>query len=91
MATYNYKHINGAATTVVSSVPAKLAKITINTTSGGAITVYDEAAGAVVGSEIAIFPTSADVGTYKYDVETKKGIVIVTEGTGDITVSFGRN
>ena len=89
--TYNYKHIKDDGTTVVSSVPAKLAKITINTTSSDAITVYDDASAATSGSEIAIFPASAGVGTYEYDIETKKGIVIVTAGTGDITVSFGRN
>ena len=91
METYNYNHINGDATTIVSSVPAKLAKITINTTSGGAITVYDDASAATGGREIAIFPTSAGVGTYEYNIETKRGIVIVTAGAGDITISFGRN
>ena len=91
METYNYKHINGDATTVVSSVPCKLGKIVINTTSGGAITVYDDTAAATGGREIAIFPTSAGVGTYQYNVETKRGLVIVTAGTGDLTISFGRN
>jgi len=87
MASYKATNINGADTTIISTVACKLHSIVINTTSGGAISVYDSASSAT--NPIAIFPTSAEVGTYIYDIDTKFGLTIVTAGTGDITVSTG--
>jgi len=89
MASYRYKNINGAHTTVVSTTPCKLHSIVINTTSSAAITVYDNASGADANAIVALFPSSAVCGTYTYNVDLNKGCVIVTAGTGDITVTVG--
>lgn len=80
-------HISGAATTVVSSTPCKLHTLVINTTPGGAITLYDNASAAVAGDAFAVFAATSALGTYLYDVDLTKGLVIVTASTGDITVS----
>jgi hypothetical protein len=88
MSSYRHTNINGAHTTVVSSTPCKLHSLVINTTTSDAITLYDDAA-AVSAAIIAIFPASAGVGTYLYDVDCLNGLTIVTAGTGDITVSTG--
>lgn len=80
-------HINGAATTVVSSAPCKLHSLVINTTPGGAITLYDDAAAATAGREIAIFAASSALGTYLYDIDLTRGLTIVTASTGDLTIS----
>ena len=82
------KNIDGAATTIVSSTPCMLHTIVINTTSGAAITVYDNATEAS-GEIIAVFPAAAVCGTYLYDVDLNHGLVVKTEGAGNITVSKG--
>ncbi|MFA5394656.1 MAG: hypothetical protein WC346_01405 [Methanogenium sp.] len=80
-------HITGAVTTVVSSTPCKLHTLVINTTSSAAITLYNNASAAVAGDAFAVFPASAGVGTYTYDVDLTKGLTIVTAGTCDLTIS----
>lgn len=81
-------NIDGAATTIVSSIACKIHTIVINTTSGAAITAYDNATEAS-GKIIAKFPASAVCGTYTYDADLIHGLVIVTEGNGNITVTTG--
>ena len=81
-----FKHISTATTTLVKTGAGVLHNIVINTTSAGAITVYDgiDNTGAVIG----IIAASAPVGSnFKYGVGFKTGLTIVTAGASDITVS----
>ena len=83
---FTANHIATATTTVVLTGSGTLHALTVNTTAAGAITIYDNTAGS--GTVIAIFPNSAVVGTYLYDVAVGTGITIVTAAASDITISF---
>lgn len=73
-------------TTTVKSGSGYLARITINTTAAGAITVYDNTAAS--GTKIATFPASAVVGTYEFGGRFTTGLTIVTAAASDITVIY---
>lgn len=79
-------NITSATTTVVKSGSGRLARITINTTAAGAITVYDNTAAS--GTKIATLPSSAVVGTYEYGGRFALGLTIVTAAASDITVTY---
>lgn len=81
-----YNRISTATTTTVKSGAGVLNSITINTTSIGSITVYDSLSAS--GNIIAVFPASATMGTYTYNVNFTIGLTIVTAGASDLTVSF---
>ena len=83
---YKPKNISTAVTTVVRSTPGTLHSIVVNSTSAGAITVYDSASVAA-GTVIATLKASVAEGTYLYDVDLTNGCVVVTAGASDITVS----
>lgn len=83
---YAYKNISTATTTVIQTQPGFLHAITINTTAAGAITVYDNTAGA--GTKIATLKASVVEGTYLYDIVFRTGLTIVTAAASDITVSY---
>lgn len=80
----NYTNISTGTTTVVKSGKGNLARIVINTTAAGAITVYDNTSAA--GTKIATFPSSAVVGNYEYICKFNTGLTIVTAAASDITV-----
>lgn len=82
----SFNNITSNTTTVVKSGAGVLAKLTINTTAAGAITIYDNTAAS--GTKIATLPASAVVGTYDYDVAFATGLTIVTAASSDITVSY---
>lgn len=81
-----YVNINSATTTTIKSRSGILKNIIINTTAAGAITVYANTAAS--GSIIAIFPSSAVVGTYTYDARFSIGLTIVTAAASNITVTY---
>lgn len=82
----SYAHIASATTTVVKSGAGFVHSITVNTTSAGAITVYDNTAGS--GTVIAVLKASIVEATYALDVSFSTGLTIVTAGASDLTVSY---
>lgn len=80
----NYTNISSATTTVVKSGKGVLARISINTTAAGAITVYDNTSAA--GTKIATFASSVAVGDYEFGCKFGTGLTIVTAAASDITV-----
>jgi hypothetical protein len=87
-----YTHLTTAATTLIKTGPGYLGSITINTLAASAvITVYDgiDATGAVIavitnpGTLVIEGPQSAF-----YGVGFSTGLITVTTGTQDITVSW---
>lgn len=83
---YEHKNISTATTTVVSSGPCLMHCITVNTTAAGAITVYDNTAAS--GTKIATMKSSIAEGTYRFDVNCRVGLTIVTAAASDITVAY---
>ncbi len=81
-------HISTATTTVVKSNPGLLHTVVINTTSAGTITLYDNAS-AATGNVIAVIKGSVLEGSFFYDTEFVNGLVVVTAGASDITVTVG--
>lgn len=87
-----YTHITTATTTLVKTGAGYLGQININTlAASGTITVYDgiDATGAVIavitnpGTLLVEGPQTAS-----YGVGFATGLVLVTTGTQDITVSW---
>lgn len=89
VAGFAYKHISTGTNTQIKATPGTLHTLVINTTVASTITVVDtSAANCSGGVNIAVFPASAVVGTYTYDVATVNGLCITTAGASDLTVSF---
>lgn len=88
MAASSYKHIAGAATTVVLDYPAILDVVVINSAAAGAITLYDDKDSADAAKIIAIIEPSAGVGTIAYGVYLKEGLTVKTDGASDLTVGY---
>jgi hypothetical protein len=87
---FEYTHIAGAKTTQVATGGAlTLHYITVNKTDAGAITIYDEAAGATT-TTVAILQASVLPGTFRYDAMMLKGIQIVTAAASDLTICWSR-
>lgn len=80
----NYTNISTGTTTVVKSGRGVLARIVVNTTAAGAITIYDNTSAA--GTKIATLPSSAVVRAYEYGCKFGTGLTIVTAAASDITV-----
>ena len=82
---FHLSSANANTTVTVTSSDANLGLITVNATSGQALTVKDG-----LGNTIAIVKASIVEGTYHYRVSCRKGILITvpTGYTGDATVSF---
>lgn len=86
MHVYAYKHISTATTTTIKEIAGLLHGVTINTTAAGTVTIYD---GPVANNKvIAILKASIAEGTLIYDVAFADGLVVVTAGASDITVSY---
>lgn len=88
----SYAHISNAGTTVVKARPGFLGAVNINSgTAGATLTVIDSSVASGTTPQIAVL----DVGTttvvpdqVPYGIETNSGIVIVSTGTVDATISF---
>ncbi len=84
---WQYRNIASAGTYVLSTGPATLGTITINTTAAAAITIYDST--SATGTKIATIAASPVIGsTFVYNVDCLTGLTIVTAGASDITVGF---
>ena len=80
----NYTNITSGTTTVVKSGRGNLAKIIVNTTAAGTITVYDNT--SATGTKIATMKASIVEGSYEYNCRFLTGLTIVTAAASDITV-----
>lgn len=81
-----YTHISTNTTTLVTTGRGTLHTIVLNTTSAGAITIYDGVSAG--GAVIAILKASVAEQTFIYDVVFSAGLCIVTAGASDLTVSW---
>lgn len=83
----NYLHISTNTTTQVYTGPCIFKAVIVSTAAAGAVTIYDE-----VGSDtthvIAILKASVAEGNYVYNVQTTRGLKVVTAGATDITVTY---
>ena len=82
----SYTNITTATTTVIKTGAGWLHTLTINTTSAGAITIYDNTAAS--GAKIGTLVLSAGVATYTFDVAFATGLTIVTAGASDLTIAW---
>lgn len=80
---YKNTNITSATTTTIAGA-TYLAKITVNTTAAGAITIYDNTAAS--GTKIGTLKASVAEGTYQYPTPLTTGLTIVTAAASDITV-----
>jgi len=87
---YKYAHISTATTTQVLTGNCSLVRIVINTTSAGAITVYDNIAGATTNI-VGVIKASAPEQSLEYGVKLGQGLQVVTAGASDITVVYTQN
>jgi molybdopterin-binding protein len=88
MISNQYKHISSGdanSTVTVTTEKAKLAYVTINTTSAHALTIKDGA-----GNTIAVIKASIAEQTLTYEVDCPKGITVTVPASyaGDATISF---
>lgn len=90
---YRYAHIVNAGTTNLSANnpydPHTLGKLTINSAAAGSITIYDGPDNSF--AVIAIITIAAGFlapVTAHYNIETTKGLTIVTSANCDLTVSY---
>lgn len=83
---FTYNNIITNTTTTVKSGAGFLHSIVVNTTSAGAVTIYDNTAGS--GTKIGTMKASIAEGTYIYDVSFATGLTIVTAGASDLTISY---
>ena len=86
-AAYNYLNITTDATTTISSGPAVLGEVCINTTAAGeTITIYDNTSGS--GTKVGtITLAAASGGCFNYNSYMKTGLTIVTAvAAADLTV-----
>ena len=82
----SWEHIRAAGTYVLDTNAGVLKSITINTTTGGACTVYDGL--TVAGRQIAVLKTAIPEQTLFYDIPYTTGLTIVLATSGDLTVVF---
>ncbi len=86
---YKPTNITTATTTIVRGTPGSFPRLTINTPFTGTITLYDNASTAS-GTKIGTIAANA-TGGFRYDSVLRYGLVVVTVGTGDITVMTGED
>jgi len=86
---YLYNHITAAATTnVFQTGPVVLHSITINDANTATATVIDgTAATDATRATIAVVDANVQT-TLEYNVELSKGLIVVTDATSDLTVSY---
>jgi len=81
---YSYAHITGAATTVVKSSAGQVHSVNVNT-AGTTVTVYD---GASSNAATVVAVIGAVTGSFVLDADFASGIVVVTTGTPDVTITY---
>ena len=81
-----FENVGLAGTYVLKSGAGFLHTLTINTTSAGAITLYNNTSAA--GKKIAIIKASVAEQTFVYDINFNVGLTMVLAGASDVTVSF---
>jgi hypothetical protein len=95
-ASFQYKHYTSAnasstSATIVRGGRGVLGTVTVNTTSGQPITLYDAGASAATSTMTAIGVIKASVAeqTFVYNVALEKGLAIVLPAgwAGDITIA----
>jgi hypothetical protein len=88
---YTPTHITTVTTTVIAGVATKFISIVVNSTAAGTITVYNAATSVTCSSTnaIAVLKASVAEGDYNYFVKLSTGLIIVTAGASDITVTSG--
>ena len=84
--TYTAVNVATAKTTVVKSGAGKLYAINVNTTSAGAITVYDNT--SATGTKIATIKASVVEQTFLFNCAFDTGLTVVTAGASDITILY---
>lgn len=86
---YLYNHITAAATTNVHQTgPVLLHNITINDALTATATVIDGTAATDTSrATVAVVDTNAET-TLHYDIELTRGLIVVTDATSDLTVSY---
>lgn len=83
----NYAYIATGTTTQVYTGPCIFKGICVNTTAAATITIYDEV-GSATTHIVAILKASVAEGNYFYNIQTTRGLKIVTGGSSDITVTY---
>ena len=86
---YSSAYISTATTTQVYTGYCNLVSITVNTTSAGSITVYDET-GSGNTKVKAVLKASVAEQTFFYQMNMSTGIKIITAGASDITVTYSK-
>lgn len=86
METYSRKHIAASGTHVIKTSGGELGSISINTTSAGAITIYDDITAG--GEIIAVIKASVGEGSFEFNCRVINGLTIKTAGNSDITVMY---
>lgn len=85
----NYTVIRGKTQGAPTSTPTVLGSVTITTTGTSPMCLYDATSTVVNGewatTTIACFPASPTVGTYIFDTQYKKGILVEFTGSGSAT------
>lgn len=82
-----YKRVTGAANSIISGVPGNLVGFYVNSTTGGTITLYDNAAGTATGTQVSGTITPA-IGFHWFPASFGVGIAAVTANTIDVTFIF---
>ncbi len=87
---YEYVHIAGIATTVISGVACKLIRINVNTTAAATTTFYNAPTSVLSTSGVAggILKASIPEGNQEYGIKLSQGLVVVTLGASDLTVVY---
>jgi len=83
---YSYNASSTPGDIVIKATSGTLHSLTVNTTSAGAITIYDGVTCA--GTVIAVIKASVLEKTFTYDVSFNTGLCVTLASTSDITVSY---
>jgi hypothetical protein len=86
IATFEYRNISTATTTVLATGGGILHSLTINATAAGTITIYDNTAAS--GTKIATIAASAAGPLFVFDVRFRTGLTVVTAAASDLTVTY---
>lgn len=83
----NCTYIEGVGAVTVKSGFGKLHTVTVGTTSGKAVEIYDSAGSG--GEKIAELKASVAEGTFEFGCNFAKGLHIVNTGGSKLTVIYG--
>lgn len=86
---YLYSHITSAATTNIHQTgPVLLHAINVNDGATGTATVIDGTAATDASRATVALVDAGDMNPRIYNVELSRGLVIVTDASVDLTVSY---